>query len=46
MSVESFDEHVRPHVKAVRRGRLVLYPVEELQRWARQNAAAALGGER
>ena len=45
LSVDAFDEHVRSEVKAIRKGRLVLFPVEELQRWARQHAATALEGE-
>jgi hypothetical protein len=46
MSVESFDEHVRRDVKAIRRGRLTLYPTTELERWARENASAVLGENR
>ena len=46
MSVDAFDEHVRPDVKAIRRGRLTLYPTAELERWARENAARTLGGDR
>jgi len=45
LSVDAFDEHVRCEVRAIRKGRLVLFPVEELQRWARQSAATALEGE-
>jgi hypothetical protein len=37
-SVDSFDRYVAPHVKCVRRGRLRLYPVTELQRWVDENA--------
>jgi hypothetical protein len=44
LSVDAFDEHVRAEVKAIRKGRLVLFPVEELQRWAQRNAATVLEG--
>lgn len=43
MSVDSFDRYVGPHVRCVRRGRLRLYPVSELQRWADENAERLLG---
>lgn len=43
MSVDSFDRYVGPHVRCVRRGRLRLYPVAELQRWADENAEWLLG---
>jgi hypothetical protein len=42
MSVDSFDRYVGPFVKCVRRGRLRLYPVSELQRWADENAERLL----
>ncbi|MGZ6651439.1 MAG: hypothetical protein ACXVHB_28810 [Solirubrobacteraceae bacterium] len=43
MSVDSFDRYVGPDVRCVRRGRLRLYPVSELQRWADENAERLLG---
>jgi hypothetical protein len=43
MSVDSFDRYVGAHVRCVRRGRLRLYPVSELQRWADDNAERLLG---
>jgi hypothetical protein len=43
MSVDSFDRYVGPHVRCVRRGRLRLYPVSELQRWADENAERLFG---
>jgi len=43
VSEESFDRYVRSEVRAVRRGRLTLYPVADLERWARDNAERALG---
>jgi len=42
LSVDAFDEHVRFEIKTIRKGRLVLFPVEELQRWAQRNAAMVL----
>jgi hypothetical protein len=38
MSVDSFDRYVVAHVRCVRRGKLRLFPVAELERWARENA--------
>jgi hypothetical protein len=35
-----FAEHVRPEVRLIRRGRKVLIPVDELRRWAAENAEA------
>ena len=34
-----FRREVKPEVQVVRRGRCVLVPVEELRRWAKDNAA-------
>lgn len=42
MSVDSYDKHVRPHVKTIRKGKLVLTPTWELERWATENADTAL----
>jgi hypothetical protein len=33
VSEETFDRHVRPHLKCVYVGSLRLWPVTELQRW-------------
>jgi hypothetical protein len=33
-------------LRAVRRGRVVVYPVRELERWVERNAATVLEGER
>lgn len=41
MSVDSFERYVQPFVRAVRKGRLRLYRVAELERWAEENAARA-----
>lgn len=34
VSLDSFERHVQPEVRLVRRGRLRLVPVVELERWA------------
>ncbi len=42
VSRDFFDAHVKPDLRVVRRGRLVLVPVRELERWVDVNAAAVL----
>ena len=42
VSRDYFDAHVRDELRVVRRGRLVLVPVRELERWVEENAAAVL----
>jgi hypothetical protein len=42
MSLDSFERHVQPHVRLVRRGKLRLVPVSELQAWLDRNATLAL----
>jgi hypothetical protein len=42
MSRNSWDRYVRPEVRLVRRGRLVLVRTKELERWATQNEAFTL----
>ena len=37
VSVEYFDRYVRPEIRAIRRGRLTLYPLTELERWLDDN---------
>jgi len=44
MSLTSFEAYVQPHVKLVRRGKLRLVPVAELERWLEANAERVLGG--
>ena len=39
VSPSFFAEHVRPEVKWIRRGRLMLVPITELQRWLEENAS-------
>ncbi len=38
MSVDSFERHVQSDLRCIRRGRLRLFPVAELERWAEANA--------
>jgi excisionase family DNA binding protein len=42
MSVDHFERHVQDELKVTRSGRLRLFPVRELERWAERNAAAVL----
>jgi hypothetical protein len=42
MSLDSFERHVQPTLRLVRRGRLRLVPVAELERWLAENAERAL----
>jgi len=42
MSLRSFERHVQPSVPVVRRGRLVLVRVAQLERWAAANEARTL----
>jgi hypothetical protein len=42
MSVDSFERHVQPEIRLVRRGKLRLIPVAELNRWVHENMAHAL----
>ena len=42
MGTTSFDEKVRPYLRAYRDGKLRLYPVRDLERWLDENSAMAL----
>ncbi len=42
LSVDSFERYCQPDLKLVRRGRLRLVPVSELERWVRENAEHTL----
>lgn len=42
MSVEAFNEHVRPEVRVVSCGRMRLVAIAELERWLDENAAYAI----
>ena len=44
MSPSSFTRYVRPHVRLIRKGSLVLVPLAELERWAEENAQRTLEG--
>jgi hypothetical protein len=41
ISTDSFERHVQPHVAVIRRGRLRLFPVAELERWGSQERREA-----
>lgn len=43
VSPDYFDKHIRPELRLIRRGRLVLASVAELECWARSNEARATG---
>ena len=38
LSLDSFERHVQPDLRLIRRGRLRLVPVAELERWADEAA--------
>jgi excisionase family DNA binding protein len=42
VSEDFFNEHIRPDLKLVRKGRKVLVPLRELNRWLAENAALTL----
>ena len=42
MSVDSFERYVQADVRCIRRGRMRLFPVVELERWAAENAERLL----
>ena len=42
VSRDFFDEHIRPELRIVRRGRRLLVAVRELDRWLDENASIAL----
>jgi hypothetical protein len=43
VSINSFERHVQPELKIVRRGKLRLIPVSEIERWLEENAEWTLG---
>jgi hypothetical protein len=43
MGVTSFEAYVAPGLRTIRQGKLVLYPIRELERWVEENAALTLG---
>jgi hypothetical protein len=42
IGLDSFERHVQPSIRMIRRGRLRLVPIAELERWARDEAEAVL----
>ena len=38
MPLDSFERHVQPELRLIRRGKLRLVAVAELERWANENA--------
>ena len=42
VSLDFFQEHIQPELKVIRRGRVRMIPVSELDRWLAENATAAL----
>lgn len=42
VSDDFFDLRIRAELRVVRRGKLVLYPTSEIQRWLETNAEAVL----
>jgi hypothetical protein len=44
MGETAFREHVAPDLRVILRGRMRLYPVSELERWADENAIKVLEG--
>lgn len=42
ISMDSFERYVQPEVRIIRRGRMRLIPVRDLERWADENAALTL----
>jgi hypothetical protein len=45
MSLTSFKQHVQPEIRVVRRGRLRVIPVTELERWVAENAERPMAEE-
>jgi hypothetical protein len=43
MSVDFFEDHVLHELRIVRRGRLILVPIRELERWLSENQHRTLG---
>lgn len=43
MSIDSFERHVQADLALVRRGKLRLVPVRELERWVETNSERVFG---
>ncbi len=41
-----FDGHIAPELRVIRRGKLVLIPIADLERWVKQEAALTLQAKR
>jgi hypothetical protein len=46
MSLDSFERHVQPELRLIRRGKLRLVPVAELERWASESAESVFSRPR
>jgi excisionase family DNA binding protein len=44
ISIDSFERHVQPELRVIRRGRMRLVPLSELERWVKENASLTLDG--
>jgi excisionase family DNA binding protein len=42
VSRDFFDQHIRDELKLIRRGRIILIPVRELEQWAERNATRTI----
>jgi len=42
IGLDSFERHVQPEVRMIRRGKLRLVPIVELERWADAQAEATV----
>ena len=42
VSDDHFDARIKPELRVIRSGRLKLYPIAELERWAMESAAPIL----
>jgi hypothetical protein len=42
VSIDSFERYVQPDLRVIRRGRLRLFPLAELEAWASDNAERVL----
>jgi excisionase family DNA binding protein len=43
VSLDSFERYIQPDLRLIRRGRLRLVPVAELEAWVAENAERVLG---
>ena len=46
ISLDSFERHVQPELRLIRRGKLRLVPIAELERWANDNAESVFSRPR